>query len=194
MFLVSCSEFKLGHNLAQLRVTLHVTLLVLHVALHAPPPAHTSHCRYDGCLKPKHFMNANYPVDILNMGPCIRSWCMTFEAMLQEHPRPSPFHFLLPLSLSRLKGEPIVKWDPLPEVDPPNLSPLRTCPLSHRTCPLSHRRCSRTSPRTVTTSAFMGVWRGSGGSAAQSSWPIPSWPTGVQLRWSAMTTLCSWMS
>ena len=26
---------------------------------------------------------ANYPVDILNCGPLIRFWCMTFEAAIQ---------------------------------------------------------------------------------------------------------------
>ena len=38
---------------------------------------------YRGSLKPKHMLRANYPVDIYYVGPLIRSWCMTFEAMLQ---------------------------------------------------------------------------------------------------------------
>mmetsp|Transcript_56390 Transcript_56390/g.122779 ORF Transcript_56390/g.122779 Transcript_56390/m.122779 type:complete len:319 (+) Transcript_56390:1674-2630(+) len=38
---------------------------------------------YSGCLKPKHMMSANYLVDVLNTGPPLRTWCMTFEAMLQ---------------------------------------------------------------------------------------------------------------
>lgn len=38
---------------------------------------------YSGCQKPKHMMSANYPVDVLNTGPLVRTWCMTFEAMLQ---------------------------------------------------------------------------------------------------------------
>eukprot|EP00965_Chrysotila_dentata_P096331 3183629-Pleurochrysis_carterae.AAC.1 len=37
---------------------------------------------YSGCQKPKHMMSANYPVDVLNTGPLVRTWCMTFEAML----------------------------------------------------------------------------------------------------------------
>ena len=39
--------------------------------------------QYSGAEKPKHYMRANYPVDIWHTGPLIRSWCMTFEAMLQ---------------------------------------------------------------------------------------------------------------
>ena len=38
---------------------------------------------YADCLKPKHILRANYAIDILWTGPLIRSWCMTFEAMLQ---------------------------------------------------------------------------------------------------------------
>eukprot|EP00965_Chrysotila_dentata_P240871 6203957-Pleurochrysis_carterae.AAC.2 len=38
---------------------------------------------YKGCIKPKHFMSANYPVDVLNTSPLVRTWCMAFEAMLQ---------------------------------------------------------------------------------------------------------------
>ena len=38
---------------------------------------------YEGCLKPKHLLRANYPWDIWYTGPLIRTWCMTFEALLQ---------------------------------------------------------------------------------------------------------------
>ena len=38
---------------------------------------------YKGAEKPKLMMRANYPVDILNTGPLIRTECLTFEAMLQ---------------------------------------------------------------------------------------------------------------
>jgi hypothetical protein len=38
---------------------------------------------YEGCLKPKHLLRANYPWDIWYTGPLIRTWCMTFEAVLQ---------------------------------------------------------------------------------------------------------------
>ena len=38
---------------------------------------------YKDAEKPKHWLRANYPIDIWNTGPLIRTWCMTFEAMLQ---------------------------------------------------------------------------------------------------------------
>ena len=38
---------------------------------------------YEGTEKPKLFLRANYPVDILYNGPNIRTWCMSFEAVLQ---------------------------------------------------------------------------------------------------------------
>ena len=38
---------------------------------------------YSGCEKPKLWLRNTYPVDIFHMGPLIRSWCMTFEAILQ---------------------------------------------------------------------------------------------------------------
>lgn len=38
---------------------------------------------YENTEKPKLYMRANYPVDIINTGPLIRTWAMTFEAMLQ---------------------------------------------------------------------------------------------------------------
>ena len=38
---------------------------------------------YKDADKPKHWLRANYPIDIWNTGPLIRTWCMTFEAMLQ---------------------------------------------------------------------------------------------------------------
>jgi hypothetical protein len=40
-----------------------------------------SHYRH--CLKPKHYLRANYPVDIDETGPLIYTWCMSFEALLQ---------------------------------------------------------------------------------------------------------------
>lgn len=38
---------------------------------------------YTGSEKPKFFLRVNYPVDILYTGPMIRTWCMSFEALLQ---------------------------------------------------------------------------------------------------------------
>ena len=38
---------------------------------------------YTDCWKPKHFLRANYPVDIPFMGPLVRSWCMSYEALIQ---------------------------------------------------------------------------------------------------------------
>ena len=38
---------------------------------------------YEGTEKPKTFLRANYAADIEYTGPLIRTWCMSFEAMLQ---------------------------------------------------------------------------------------------------------------
>ena len=39
--------------------------------------------QYAACTKPKHLLRANYPDDIKCTGPLIRTWCMSFEALLQ---------------------------------------------------------------------------------------------------------------
>lgn len=38
---------------------------------------------YKGMKKPKHWLAVNFPVDIKKTGPLVRTWCMTFEALLQ---------------------------------------------------------------------------------------------------------------
>ena len=38
---------------------------------------------YKNTEKPKLYLRANYPVDILMTGPLTRTWCMTFEAQLR---------------------------------------------------------------------------------------------------------------
>ena len=42
---------------------------------------------YTGCEKPKHFLATNFAPDIFNMGPLIRNWCMSFEAIYQVRAR-----------------------------------------------------------------------------------------------------------
>ena len=39
--------------------------------------------KYSDSEKPKMFLRYNYPVDQLYVGPLIRTWCMTFEGILQ---------------------------------------------------------------------------------------------------------------
>ena len=39
--------------------------------------------QYKFCTKPKHLLRANYAIDIDYTGPLIRTWCMSFEALLQ---------------------------------------------------------------------------------------------------------------
>ena len=38
---------------------------------------------YADCEKPKLYLRYNYPVDEAYLGPMIRTWCMTFEGVLQ---------------------------------------------------------------------------------------------------------------
>jgi hypothetical protein len=38
---------------------------------------------YKDCTKPKHYLRANYPCDIQMTGPLVRTWCMSFEALIQ---------------------------------------------------------------------------------------------------------------
>ena len=38
---------------------------------------------YADCWKPKHFLRANYAVDLQYMGPLVRSSCLSFEALIQ---------------------------------------------------------------------------------------------------------------